>query len=429
MAMPSWSTRLKTGKTLTQPSHFLKASFADCKLLRQTVLGYPEEDTSEIAGFVLSLKDWHLSGGELYPEPVVDDPPKFTQRIKIIDPELHILFVGFKQDKEDLLNTKIGGTKIGDTRSTFREPNLKAAIESIQTLPRNEKITQSIQRIYPYLDGLNSPLLKHQIDNRCDIVVIPSVPITSRKFAPKQIEKARSMILDSRVLLDTTYQSQLDKRDFMVMLTANVGILQSEYAEELVSMLSYFHFDHIGLKLLNMNPSDSGNVLTVLRFIRDLRENLKGRRLNVPIHIFNTREFGYVTYCHGATSIVTPIATAPYIHLDRENPPDPVPIGKYYHPVDMTDDTYETLCEKTLPHDFRLPCHCKICQEMETVTKAKDTFNPFRRVHFVQAKNLEMIEIRRADPEALQVGLKNRFANSMNMAWVPYLDRMIVPFA
>lgn len=427
--MPSWSMRLKTGKTLTQPSLFVKPSFSDCRLLRQTVLGYPEEDTSEIAGFVTSLKDWYLSGGELYPQPLVEDPPKFTQKIKIIDPELHILFVGFKEDKEDLLNSKIGDTKIGDSRSTSKEPTLSGVIESIQALPRYEKIRQTIQKMYPCFDGLISPLLKHQIDNRCDIVVIPSVPITSRKFAHHQIEKARSMILDSHALLDTTYHSQLDKRDFMVMLTTNVGILQSEYSEELISMLSYFHFDHIGLRLLNMNPSDSGNVLTVLQFIRDLRSNLKGRKNNVPIHIFNVREFGYVTYCHGATSIVSPIATSPYIHLDRENPPDPVPLGKYYHPSDMTDDTYETLCEKTMPQNFQLPCHCKICQEMETVVKAKDSFNPFRRVHFVQAKNLEMVEIRRADPEMLHIGLKNRFANSMNMAWVPYLDTMLVPFA
>ena len=302
-------------------------------------------------------------------------------------------------------------------------------VHSISNLKTwKEKIERYIVDVYPYLDRLVFDLLKFQIDNGADIIVAPSVPITSRSFATKQIEKASRMNADSKALMDTIFSSQSKQRDFLIMLTVNAGILDSDFVDPIFGMLRRYEPDHIGIKLLNLNPSDSVRVESTLRFISDLRKALQIEGANIPIHIFNVREFGYVTYCHGATSIVSPIATTPYIYLDRENPPDPIPLGRYYHPIDMTDDTFELLCEKTMQENFRLPCHCKICEEVLTVPNVKDNFNRFRKVHFILAKNLEMKEIRFVEESVLHIGLKNRFANSKSMTWVPYLDRMIAPF-
>ena len=63
---------------------------------------------------------------------------------------------------------------------------------------------------------------------------------------------------------------------------------------------------------LNEKPEEIRNLL---KFIKSLSSSGK------PVIVFNVREFGYVTFCHGVTAISMPIATSPYTTRGRSGEP------------------------------------------------------------------------------------------------------------
>lgn len=88
----------------------------------------------------------------------------------------------------------------------------------------------------------------------------------------------------------------------------------------------------------------------------------------------------------------------------------------------MTDDTYERLCDKTRSNNYRLPCHCEVCEKYgKVISVEEEVWNDFRRAHFLLVKSGEIKEIRNA-PEPLKIALKDKFGRSEQTAWLPYLD-------
>lgn len=87
-----------------------------------------------------------------------------------------------------------------------------------------------------------------------------------------------------------------------------------------------------------------------------------------------------------------PIATDPYFYGRRSNKTiSPSRKGSYYYPARMTYYTYDRLMRETRNANYRLPCHCPVCDSYETIIKADELFgfNSFRRVHDILYKNIE----------------------------------------
>lgn len=141
----------------------------------------------------------------------------------------------------------------------------------------------------------------------------------------------------------------------------------------------------------------------------------------VPIHLFNVTELGYVSFCHGASSMISPIATDPYFRRRVDQMPPPR-CGAYYHPIDMTHDPFDILLEKTRRMNYKFPCHCEICTEYERVTNVPEEYwNKFRRIHFMLVKSMEMRELK-TSASYLKNSLKDKFARSDRTHWLPFLD-------
>lgn len=196
-------------------------------------------------------------------------------------------------------------------------------------------------------------------------------------------------------------------------------------AKKILDLASNSEADHVGLKLLNFDDKDTSRVSAVLRWVEDLRHRFDEEEESTPIHLFNVMsEFGYAAFCHGATSVVAPLATITELHFDPNNPVSPELKGRYYHPIDLTYDTYEELCAKTQLNDFALPCSCPACRECETVIRAELRWPSLRKEHFIFSKSEEMSEIRKTASSTLNIHLRDKFARSQATSYLPYLDYM-----
>jgi hypothetical protein len=249
----------------------------------------------------------------------------------------------------------------------------------------------------------------------------------------QQIDKARSMNIAGKVLGDTLFSKEMKKRDLMFMITLNPSVLNPKNLEKLISILicseehkEPIYPDQIGLRVMNLDKNNSEGIQTLLDFISKLAETLRQYGKQIPIHIFNVREFGYVCFCHGATTITTPIARSPYIKMFDAANVSKDKLGRYYNPIDMEDYTHEKSLALSRSSNYKIPCHCRQCQNYEDFLNARDDWNIFRRVHYLLTKNLEMEEIKEAPAATLNRHLQQKFSRSRQTVWLAFLDKQPV---
>jgi hypothetical protein len=422
---------LRSGKRLLFPSLFIRpTSDSEAEITYNTISVYPEE-TDDIAGFACSIKDWRSMSAVLSDKVprIVPYAEGFRRKIRIIDPDLHLLFTGPKDTKRELMNVSLENGRIGDISipGVMGPVPLKRVVEAAigeidSSIPKAQNYAN---RFYSHTNRLTYGIEKLQIDAGADIVIGTYVPITSLSIAARQIEQETRLVRDSLVMFNRVFSAEQKVRDFMAMVAVNANILESDYAEDILELAVKSNADHIGLKLLNFNDKDPARAAGVLRFIESLRSRLDELGKASPIHLFNVMsEFAYAAFCHGAMSAVVPIATIPERHFDPNNPNSPEIKGRYYHPIDMTHDTYEELCAKTQAVDFALPCDCPACRSYETIMRALPHWPPFRKTHFIFLKSGEVSEIRKVPTPTLNIHLRDKFARSQATSYLPYLDYM-----
>ena len=401
---------LKSGKILEFPCMFINLkNNSEAEILRIIEARYPQNTNhngiNNIEGLSVSIKDWqdiskYFSMGYIINEPQY----RLKDRVLIIDPSLYILFSGTENDKTSLLST---------ISQSF---DIQKVVTGISNMPQKNKSNQNIDELYPLLDTkFIRMLLEYQIKNHGDIIISPSTPITSLNRIEEQIEKSKEMNRISKILFDTVFSAVKDERDLMHVLSLRLSALKSNYIEELKEAVLINNPDQIGIRIMGLDEGNTSQIWSLLNFIQELSQS------NKPIHIFNVREFGYVTYCYGAKSITTPIASDPYFVRAISN--EPVPRrGAFYHPKDMTDDSYDILLAKTRSNNYTFPCYCEICERFGKIMSVnKPDWNEFRRIHFLLVKNMEIKELKTVKV-SIKEALKDKFARSQQTTWLPYLD-------
>ena len=402
---------LNSGKEFNFPSMFVELKYAsEGRILRELVVRYSKNlangSIDQIEGIMISIKKWEEISKFIFLGYISNEPTyKLTDRILLMDPSLHLLFTGTESDKISLLDA------INASKEIRKTVNNISAISS-----QKEKTNQKISRLYPLLDSrLIRDILEYQIMNGTDILISPSTPVTSLRRIDEQIEKTKEMNRVSKILLDTVFSGVQEEKDLMHLLSLRLSVLKPDYIDLLKEALLINNPDHIGIRVMSLYENNPSQIWAFLRFIEELSKT------KIPIHIFNVREFGYIALCYGANTITTPIAADPYFirGLSDEAPPRR---GAYYHPIDMTNDTYELLLEKTRSNNYKFPCHCEICKRFEKIIKIdKDNWNEFRRIHFLLVKNMEMKELRETQTP-LKISLKDKIARAQQTVWLPYLD-------
>ncbi|MCK4481695.1 hypothetical protein KAU55_00600 [Candidatus Bathyarchaeota archaeon] len=413
-ALLTKTIELKCEKDFLSPALFVNPQRkSEGQLLNKMIARYPidkkNDGLNSIDGLVISIKDWEKVAPILFRKSLRelfgDDYRPMSDRVLIIDPSLHLPFMGMKPHKRAFCEAVEWLPKLDDIVSRV------GAIRS-----QRIKTERYMNEIYPLLDvRAIQGFLEFQIRNRADILVSPSVPLTSRRLIESQIEKMGEMNRESRILLNTVFSKFKDQRDLLNLVTLNPSVLASEFFEDIKGALLQNNPDLIAIRVMNLNEENAPDIETLLKFIKELAESKK------PVFILNVREFGYVAFYHGASVIATPIAKSPYTVRSKggERPPKK---GKYYHPSDMLDYSYKKIFELTRPKNYRLPCHCEICDHHGSLLKAdKSGWNEFRKVHFLLVKDMEIKEFRESEV-TLRTALKDKFGRSKKTGWVSFLD-------
>ncbi len=413
------SRTLRSGKVLGFPSLFLNPqNEMEGELLKLTNDRYPTKPQNlginYIDGVVISVKEFAEVSRMFHQTRLSEfterNGPLLEDKVRLVNPSLYFLFQGTKNDKNAMLDTGL-----------FPQ-SLKEILNDLSTLAKpSEKIDAAIDRIYPLLDTLLiRNLIEFQIQNDSDILILPSVPVTtiSKLRFKKQISKVSQMNKTGRILLDTVFKSIRKRKDSMSMLTINTSTIHPKNIDNLIEALIIAEPDHIGITPLNFNEADIPRTRMLLQLIRRIA-TITGSK--IPIHLFNVTELGYVAFCHGTSAMTSPIATDPYFKRRVEQLPPPR-CGAYYHPVDMTHDPYDILLEKTRSVSYRLPCHCGICSEYQNIADVPNEYwNKFRRIHFMLVKSMELKELKDS-ASFLKNSLKDKFARSDRTQWLPFLD-------
>lgn len=404
---------LKCGKILKTPSLFINAKTkADGKLIKETIIRYPlnkaNNGISQIDGIVISSGDYSAVAPFLVPDIRAQLDPSFysaDKRIRLIDPATHFLFSGLEKDKDACCSVVEKWL-----------PQLSNVVNSVARIDaQKEKLDSSIQRIYPLLDAvLIQRLLEFQIRANADILINPSVPFSSSRRINDQAEKTREMNRQGRVLLDTVLSRYKEQRDLMNLTVLNPSVLASTYVDNILDATLQGNPDIIGIRLMNLDEKNSVETMNFLKFLKTLSSSGK------PIVVFNVREFGYVTFCYGANAISMPIAKSPYMTKKKASEKAPHE-GSYYHSIEMIDYSYRSFPDNIRAKNYKLPCHCEICDEFGSFTKIeKKQWNYFRKVHFLLVKNMEMQELRKTDVP-LNIALKDKFGRSQKTGYVAFL--------
>ena len=114
--MPEWPYLLRNGKSLIFPSLFVRlSSYSEATIAYRSFSEKPAK-TRGIAGYVCGLKDWKANAPLLSERtPRIDAFPIHTrQKIRPIDPDLHLLFTGPKNEKREMMNVRIDNQTLGD---------------------------------------------------------------------------------------------------------------------------------------------------------------------------------------------------------------------------------------------------------------------------------------------------------------------------
>jgi hypothetical protein len=403
--------QLKCGKPLKNPSLFVKLKTKkDGNLVRETVFRYPIDKThdgiNQIDGFSIPIGNYSKIAPFLSPDiksSIDENHYSVNKRLCLIDPSLYFLFMGLDTDKANCCDLIDEWT-----------PEISPVVTRIASL-KLEKTDQIIKQIYPLLDVvLIRNLLEYQIKKNASILINPSVPLSSSRMINEQVEKMREMNKNGRILFDTLLTRFNTQRDLMNMATLSPSMLTSANIDNIMDAIMQGTPDLIGVRLMNLDEKKPDEIKSLLQFVKNLSSSGK------PVFVFNVREFGYVTLCYGASVISTPIAKSPYTTRGKSGEP-PKREGSYYHSIDMVDYPHARLPDKIRENNYRLPCHCEICDQFESFLKVdKKQWNYFRKVHFLLLKNMEMQELRKTEAP-LNVALKDKFGRSLRTGYIPFL--------
>ena len=405
--------KLKSGKSFKFPALFVNVrTKKEARLLKETINRYPvnknHDGLNQIDGIVVSIKDYYKVSPSLVKKKLKDFGEghySIDERVLIIEPSCHLPFMGRTPDKRAFCNSVVEWI-----------PEIQSKINRITIIKsQKNKIDEYIKEIYPLLDvRVIQHFLEFQIEKHADILVCPSVPLSSPRVIEKQIEKMGDMNKQGGILRDTLLKKYKEPRDLMNLVALNPSVLIPQYSEDIKNALMQGKPDIIGIRLMNLNEKNVAETKGFLKFLK----SLVGTK--IPIFVFNVREFGYVTFCHGASAISMPIASSPYTTRTKggERPPKK---GNYYHPIDMIDYSYELFYGKIRANNYRLPCHCEICDAFESLLKVKEIWNDFRKIHFLLVKNMETKELRKTEAP-IKVALKDKFGRSEKTGYVTFLD-------
>ncbi len=404
--------QLKSKITLKNPALFVEVKTKnEAKLIREAVSRYPvnkaHDGLNQIDGLSIPIGNYHqiasFLGADLK-SAFDENHYSLDKRIRLIDPSLYFLFMGKAQDKKNCCEL-----------IKQWAPKIPPIVQSIadSRLPR-EKTDRVIRELYPLLDVvLIRNLLQFQIEKHASILINPSVPLSSRRMVNHQVEKTREMNRTGRILFDTLLTRFNTERDLMNLVTLSPSILTADNVDNIMDAVMQGTPDIIGVRLMNLNEKPE-EVRNLLKFIKSLSSSGK------PVIVFNVREFGYVTFCHGATAISTPIATSAYTTMGKRGEP-PKRLGSYYHCIDMVDYSHENLPDKIRSENYKLPCHCEICNGFSSFLDIeKKRWNIVRKVHFLLVKNMEMQELRKTDVP-FEIALADKFGRSLRTGYVPFL--------
>lgn len=431
--------KLKNGKLLDFPSLFVALrSGWEARIFKEVNATYPMEPSrhegiKRLEGIWTSIKDWRDISNSLE-VPFLDHKQNtldqtysspFPNRTLVIEPAINILFIGTKNDKNKMFKTGLFSSR------------LKKTVKSISAIKGRsvEKFNRNIKELYPLLDTPTiRNILAFQIKNGADIIVSPSVPITTTRDFKIQLQKFDDMNRISRNLFDTSFKAIKDQRDLMQILALNTSVVLPEYIDPLTQALLKHKPDHVGLWIMNMDEDNTSRIEALLKLIENIAQAIKKEekerekqekegkgKLKIPFHVVNVSEFGYVTFCYGIDCMAKPIVAHPYF-VRIEEGAIPKKEGAYYHPIEMTYVPKDILLDKTRSNHYRLPCHCEICSEYETVIKV-ERWNKFRRIHTLLVKSMEMKEIKVAKEQGnLREALHDKFARSKKTGWVAFLS-------
>ncbi len=337
------------------------------------------------------------------------DKTTIRDKIKLIDPSLDFLLTGMNDHKEKMLDTGLFDNRIRRT--------LKDITQSNNTT--EEKLSKVINDVYPYLQV--RPLVESQVKTDPDFIVSPCVHLSSNIKFREQVAKAREMLLNTRILLETSsLKRYLETKDLMNIVAISKSVIQDRNFHALFDLLLCNKPDHVGIKIIGVRESDTVTQNKVFEFLRQFSEYAKHITNNrpPPLHLVNVDELGYASYCSGVCNIVSPIATSPSFAfpskkhkttINEEQDTSPT----YYHPINMDHPKLNSLT--------MLPCACVECRKYVTASNIPHKAKPvFRRVHWLNTKNEEIREFRET-PVQLNLALRDKFARSMRTQLVAYL--------
>jgi hypothetical protein len=389
----------------------------DGAILREASINYDSKEPSgnieQIDGIVVSMKDWvNVSKGlQLRQSIAVEVQRPIHDRELIIDPDLAQLFGGFESNAKILLDLPIFSF---DTRRAYRTTSAEKG---------ENKLLKQTRELYPTLDKKYvKQSLEFQHKENASVLVSPSPPITSGKYFDTQLQKMLEMNEMSRLEINEMSKRGVDSerinKDLMNILTIDPRILElSEAKKKLLDAVLTPPTNLIGIKLLNLDTENISQAKEIL----DLIQGIKQRAATNRVYLFNVLEFGYIAYCYGVNTVVMPMAVkSPYIRIRQRFP---IPRwGTYYHPVDMICYTRRELLAETRT-SYRFPCHCKACTTVGTIPKIRKAsdWNRFRRIHFLLAKNMDIVELR-STTAPLDKALLDKFSRSKQTMWIPLLQ-------
>jgi len=411
---PKKKITLKSGKSIKTPGLFVNVrTKKEAHLLKETINRYPidknHDGLNQIDGIVVSIKDHHIVSPFLLKNKITDfvaGKYSIDARILVIDPSCYLPFMGLDPDKEAFCKTVAPWI-----------PELQNIINQITVMQsQKSKIEEYMKQIYPLLDvTVIRSFLEFQMENNADILVCPSVPLSSPRMIKDQIKKMAEMNSTGGVLINTIFQKYEKPRDMMNLAALNPSVLAPEYFEEIRNAMMQGKPDMLGIRLMNLDEKDVAETKTFLKFLKELAG------AKIPIFVFNVREFGYVALCHGANVISMPIARSPYTTRTKGTE-KPVREGTYYHPIGMIDYAYLRLRDEIRSNNYRFPCHCEICDAFGTLLNVdKKYWNDFRKIHFLLVKDMEIKEFRETDVE-LKIALQDKFGRSERTSYVTFLD-------
>lgn len=404
---------LKSGKMIELPALYVTPNHKmDAEILSLSKKRHAK-GMKNINGICVSIKDYETIFNELNKSRLTEyfDPNmKKDSWIKIIDPSINILMSGTQNDKRELIETGLYPVE------------LYGIYENVQSVSRPiDKTRYLVNNIYPLLDlSVIRNVLRAQLDYGSDYIISPSVPITSKTNAilRTQIDKALDMNRISRSLFDTVLRGSQQKNDYMNLLSISINAITPSNIDSLASLALSQPCDCIGVKPLNFSNEkiiQLQHFLTLIDRIKSMSENQR------PIHIFNVNEFGYVCFCHGASVMISPIATDPYFKRSVSDSAPPRK-GAYQHPIDMIPYPYDDFLDLSRHMNYAFPCHCEVCQKFQIITKIADKdWNRFRRIHFLLLRNMEIQELLDLG-NSIKNALHDKFARSRRTAWLPFLE-------